>query len=136
MSEPTQRRPFGVSLISLVMIVSGVLQVVGGIFFLVQRNDDDVLEAIDMTSNDMTALAIGSIIIGALAVVIGVALRRGESWARTLVGVIALVNLGFLVYTAIAYHSVHWYNVAWPALFYSLLAGYLFSDEDAKQFFA
>lgn len=135
MSENRQR-PFGVSLLSLILIVAGVLQIGGGIFAFVQRNDEELLASVDATSSDLSTLGIVTIALGVVALLVGLAMRRGESWARTLVGVLALINVGFLVFAAISYHHIHWYNVAWPALFYALIAGYLFSDEDAKRFFA
>lgn len=132
----SSKRPLGVSLLSLFMIVSAVLQIGAGIFMLVQRNDDDLLDAVDATSSDVTTMGIIGIIAGAIALLVGLALRNGARWARNLVGLIAIANVAVLVWAAISYHHVHWYNVAWPAVIYALLAGYLFSDEDAKAYFA
>jgi hypothetical protein len=134
MSRPANR-PFGVSFLSLLLIVMGALQVGAGIVLLVQRNDDDILGALDAATNDVTAIGIAAIALGALAILVGGALRSGAGWARALVGVIAVVNVVYLVWAAISYHQVHWYNVAWPAIIYSLVAGYLFFDEDAKAYF-
>ena len=131
----TAKRPLGVSLLSLFMIVSAVLQIGGGIFVIVQRNDDDLLEAIDSSSSDVTTMGIVAIIAGVIALLVGLALRNGARWARNLVGIIAIANVAYLVWVALAYHVVHWYNVAWPAVVYSLVAGYLFFDEDAKAYF-
>lgn len=135
MSSST-RRPFGVSLVSLFLLVSGVLQIGMGIVFLVQRNDDDLLEAADATSGDVTTIGIVAIVSGVIALLVGSALRGGARWARNLIGIIAIANVAVLVWAAVSYHHVHWYNVAWPAVLYSLLAGYLFGDEDAKAYFA
>lgn len=132
----TARRPLGVSLVSLVMIVFAVLQIGAGIVMLVQRNDDDLLEAVEASSNDVTTMGVVGIIAGAIALIVGLALRNGARWARNLVGLIAIANVAILVWAAIAYHHVHWYNVLWPTVIYALLAGYLFSDEDAKSYFA
>ena len=136
MSDTTHHRPFGVSLLSWILILSGALQIGGGIFLIVQRNDNDILDSVDATSSEVTSLAIATIVFGVLALVVGVAMRNGAKWARTLIGGLALLNVGLLVFAAISYHQLHWYNVAWPALFYALIAGYLFSDEDAKRFFS
>jgi uncharacterized membrane protein HdeD (DUF308 family) len=135
MSE-SSRRPLGVSLLSLFMIVSGLLQVGAGIFMIVQRDDDDLLKAVEASSSDVTTLGVVAIVSGVIATLVGLALRRGAGWARTLVGVIAVANVVFLVWSAIAHHYIHWYNVAWPTVIYALLAGYLFMDEDAKAYFS
>jgi hypothetical protein len=132
----TNHRPFGVAFLSLLIIVIGALQVGAGILLLVQRNDSDILTAADVASSDVTVLGVVAIILGVVAVLVGVALRRGASWARTLVGIIAVVNVVSLVWAAISYHQIHWYNVAWPAVLYALVAGYLFLDADSKRYFS
>jgi hypothetical protein len=131
----SSRRPFGVGFLSVLIILMGALQVGAGIVLLLQRNDDDIRSALDATTNDVTTMGVVAIVLGVLAILVGGALRRGASWARTLVGVIAVVNVASLVWAALSYHQVHWYNVAWPAVIYSLVAGYLFFDEDAKAYF-
>lgn len=132
----TTRRPFGVSFLSLLMIVLGLLQVGTGIMLLTHRNDDGVLDALDTTSDSVTGIAIAVIVFGALGVLVASALRSGRNWARILVGLLAAANVVTLIAAAISSHQVHWYNVAWPAVIYSLVAGYLFLDEDAQRYFA
>jgi hypothetical protein len=134
MSSPA-KRPFGVSFLSLLLIVVGALQVGSGILLFVQRNDNDVINALDAVKSDVTTIAIVAMVMGVLAVLVGAALRGGASWARTVVAVLAVLNVASLVWAALAYHQVHWYNVAWPTLIYSLVAGYLFFDDDAKAYF-
>ena len=131
----TDRRPFGVSFLSLLVAVMGVIQIGAGIVVLVQRNDDDTLDTLELTSSEATTAGIVGIIVGVLAILISGALRRGANWARLLVGLLAAVNAAILVWAALSFHEVHWYNVMWPTVIYALVAGYLFFDDDAQAYF-
>ena len=128
-------RPFGVSLLSLLFMIVGVLEVIGGIVVLFQRNDDDFLAGVDVSSGDLAVYAIVSIVFGLVVVAIGSALRNGANWARFFVAIIAVLRLGALIWIVIAYHNVHWYNAFWPVVLYALVAGYLFYDGDAVEYF-
>ena len=136
MSQPsTTNRPFGVGFLSLLIIIIGALQLGGGIIVLIERNDADVLDALDATSSNITAIAIAIIVSGVIAIIVGAALRGGANWARILVAVLAAVNVGALIYAATSSHQLHWYNVVWSAVLYALIAGYLFFDNDSKAYF-
>jgi hypothetical protein len=60
----------------------GALQVGAGIVLLVQRNDDDILGALDAATNDVTAIGIAAIALGALAILVGGALRAARLGAH------------------------------------------------------
>ena len=131
----TDRRPFGVSFLSLLVAVMGAIQIGAGIVILVQRNDDDMLSTLELTSGEATTAGVIAIIWGVLAILVAGALRRGANWARLLIGLLAVANVAVLVWAALSFHEVHWYNVMWPAVIYSLVAGYLFLDDDAQAYF-
>ena len=136
MSQPsTSNRPFGVGFLSLLIIVIGALQLGSAIILLIERNNADVLDSLDATSSDVTAIAIAVIVSSIVAIIVGAALRGGANWARILVAVLAVVNVGALVYAATSSHHLHWYNVVWSAVLYALIAGYLFFDNDSKAYF-
>jgi len=131
----TTHRPFGVGLLSILFMIVGVLEIIGGISVLAQANDDDFLSGIDVSSNDLQTYAIAGIIFGVAVVLIGGALRKGANWARYLVGLIAAFRLFSLIWVVLAYHNVHWYNAFWPMVIYAFVAGYLFYDDDAVTYF-
>ena len=136
MSQPsTSNRPFGVSFLSLLIIVIGALQLGSAIILLIERNNADVLDSLDATSSNVTGVAIAVIVSSVIAIIVGAALRGGANWARILVAVLAVVNVGALVYAASSSHHLHWYNVVWSAVLYTLIAGYLFFDNDSKAYF-
>ena len=129
-------RPKLLGFMAWLMIISGALQAIAGVFVIVERNKTEIQDALDATSNDATTMGIVMIALGVLGVLVGSSLRSGKNWARTLVGLIAVANIVGLVWAAIAYHRLHWYNVAWPTFVYALIAGYLFMDDDVQEYFA
>lgn len=128
------RRPFGVGFLSLVLVALGVLEVVAGVITLFQRGDSQLLSAIDLNASQITTYAVFTIMYGAIVVLVGLALRTGQSWSRYVVGGLAAVRLASLIWVVVAYHSIHWYSALWPMVVYALVAGYLFFDDDAKAF--
>lgn len=128
------RRPFGVSFLSLLMMALGVLEVVGGVLILVQRSDTQLLDAVELTASQLATYAVFTIMFGVIVVLIGLALRTGQSWSRYVVGVLAAVRLATLIWVVLVYHSIHWYTAIWPMVVYALVAGYLFFDDDAKAY--
>jgi len=117
------------------MLIVGVLQAVSGAFVIIGRDKKEVLDALDATSSEATTIGIIMIVFGVFGVFVASSLRSAANWSRIFVGVIALANLVALIWAAISYHVLHWYNVAWPALVYALIAGYLFMDDDVKEYF-
>ena len=131
----TANRPFGVSFLSILLMIGGILDIVAGVFVLFQRGDDDLLAAIDVSDGDVTNYGIFAIAFGVIVVLVARALRSGANWARLLVAVIAAIRLASVIWLVAAYHNIHWYNAIWPTVLYSLVAIYLFFDDDAKAYF-
>jgi hypothetical protein len=129
------RRPFGVSLLSLLIVLGGILDIISSIFLLADSNDDDLLSELDVTSDDVTTYAWVTIIAAIIVIIVGYALRMGANWARLVIGIIALFRLASLIWVVASYHAVHWYHALWPTAIYLLVAGYLFFDKDAKAYY-
>jgi hypothetical protein len=129
------RRPFGVSLITILLYIGGVLDITGGIILLIHGGDDNILSAADVTSGTARAWGVTGIILGVIVIVVGALLSRGSNFARYLIAIIAAFRLFMLIWALIAFHSVYWYNAFWPLLIYAVIAGYLLLDKDAQAFF-
>ena len=56
MSLPV-RRPFGVGFLSILLIIAGVLDVLASLILLLHRNDDDLLNTLDVSQGNLTAYA-------------------------------------------------------------------------------
>ena len=76
------RRPFLVTIIGIVMILVGLLQVGAGILLLSQRNDTTVLADANATTNELTSIAVTLLVIGAISVLLSFALLNGSRLAR------------------------------------------------------
>lgn len=135
MTNTSARAPFGVRFLSILLYIGAILDIIGGIVLITQRNDNDLLDAIDATSSDVTTYGVVAIVMGVIVFLIAAALRSGANWARLLVGLIAVVRVVGLVWVTVGYHRVHWYDSLAPTVIYVLVAGYLFFDDDAKNFY-
>jgi hypothetical protein len=136
MSSLAPHRPFGVSLLSIWLYIAGALNIVAGIIALFNTGNDDLLREMKATSSEITSYAIAAIVVGLITLVIGHLLRTRSSFARLLVGILALIQLGLTIWAVAAYNSVHWYSAIAPLIIYGAIVGYLFFDRDAKEFFA
>ena len=134
MSNP--HRPFGISFLSILLIIGGAVDFVVGLIALFNANDDTFLASTRATSTDVRTMAIVGLVFGVVVVFLGLALRRGSHVARGLISVVALLRVVALGWAIVAYNELHWYQALWPAVIYAAVAGYLLLDKDAKQFFA
>ena len=129
-------RPFGVSLISLLLILNGLVSVVIGIMLLFHRGEDTILEALNVGEGHVTALAIAAIAIGAIVLLLAFALRGGSNFARFFLVFVWLAQIGLLIWAMIETHSLHWSHALWSAVITGFAALYLLFDKDSRQFFS
>jgi lysylphosphatidylglycerol synthetase-like protein (DUF2156 family) len=137
----TRHRPFGVSLVSILMILTSLASIIGGAVLYAKRNDADFVRSAivdtgaSVDSGDVTAFAVTTFVIGVIALLVAFGLRRGSNVARFLVIVVMLANVAAAIYIATEYSEVRWFNVIVPAVVHALIAGYLWFDKDARRFF-
>ena len=93
MVRPAVGRPFGIALLSVLIIIGGALDIIAGIVTISLRGDGVLLVALEGTEDEVTALGIGFIVVGVLAIVVGTVLWNGSPFARTLVGTVVLARL-------------------------------------------
>ena len=101
------KRPLLVTIIGIVMILVGLLQVGFGILFLSQRNDATALADANVTTNEPTSIAISLIVIGAVSVVLAFALLNGSRFARVLIGLLEVGQIVGGVYLLFKLDSSH-----------------------------
>lgn len=131
----TGHRPLGVSLISILLGINGLISVVYGILLLFHIGEDLARESLGVTEGDITAFAISAIAVGVITLIIAGALRSGSNIARMVLVVLWLAQLGLLIWSMIRLHNVHWSSSMWPVVISGLAAGYLLFDNDAKNYF-
>jgi len=136
MSMPTARRPLGVGILAVLVIIAGIGEILSGFIILVAHGDNDVRDALsDITESNVTLLGVLTIVSGVIALAVAFGLRKGADWARTLVLVVLVVRIALLIWTVAAHHALHWYQAIIPTAIYAFIASYLYSNEDVKAFF-
>jgi hypothetical protein len=136
MEMTVRRRPFGVSLLSILVIIGGALDVLVGILSVSARGDGDLLVELKGTQGEFTAFGTGLIILGAIAIVVGFMLWRGSDFARILIGIIAIVRLVGTVWAFVSFDREHWYEGIGSVVIYALVAGYLLFGTTARDYTA
>lgn len=130
------RRPFLVTIISLFMIVTGALQVLFGVVFLANREDEAFLNDAEITTADLTRLAVVLIVVGVVSVLLAFSLLRGSRVARALVALVELAQIAAGIYTIAELDSGHRAS-GFGAIVGALIVLYfLFGTQKAKAFFA
>jgi hypothetical protein len=134
MEMTVSRRPFGVSLLSILVIIAGALDVLAGILSVSVRGDDNLLVELKGSEGEITAFGSGLIVVGVIAIVVGFMLWRGSGFARILIGIIALVRLVGTVWAFASFDRAHWYEGIGSVVIYALVAGYLLFGTTARDY--
>jgi hypothetical protein len=136
MDMTVSQRPFGVSLLSILVIIAGALDVLAGILSVSFRGDDNLLVELKGSEGEITAFGSGLIVVGVIAIVVGFMLWRGSGFARILIGIIALVRLVGTVWAFASFDRAHWYEGIGSVVIYALVAGYLLFGTTARDYTA
>jgi hypothetical protein len=131
-----RQRPFGISLLSILVIIAGALDVLAGILSISMRGDSELLVELKGTEGEITGLGTGLVILGAIAIVVGLMLWRGSGFARILIGIIALVRLVGTIWVLASFDRAHWYEGIGSLIIYALVAGYLLFGTTARDYTA
>ena len=130
------RRPVLVTLISFLLMVTGVLQVLFGVVFVANRNDQDFLQNAGVDSSELTNLGIFLVIVGALSVLLAFSLLRGSRVARAFVALVMLCQIVGGIYTLTALDSGHRASGLAAILGGVIVLSLLFGTQKARAFFA
>ena len=96
------KRPFGITLLQVLVVVAGVFNILWGVLAIIDRNNVQLILESGLTSSQILWTGVFAIGIGALQVFLGMALGRGNEFVRVFFGVIAAINLGLGIWGAIA----------------------------------
>jgi hypothetical protein len=97
-----QDRPVGITIVSIVAFISGVIDIISGILLIFEANNPDVNAALGGSSGAFAA-AIGSIVLGAIVVALAYGLWLGRWVARMIVTVLQVLSLIQSLFLAVAY---------------------------------
>lgn len=96
------KRPFGVSLLSVLVVVAGIINIGWGVFFILDRNAVDLVAQTGLTPSQLLWTGIAWLIFGAMQIFLGTQLGKGNEFVRIFYGVLASINLGVGIWGAIA----------------------------------
>jgi len=130
------RRPFLVTVISIVMIVIGLFQMGIGITVLVERNDDTFLTDADMTTSQATGFGIALLVIGTLSVLLAFGLLRGSRLSRALIGLVEVSQIASGIYALVKLDSTRQASAIGMIVGALIVLYFLFGTDKAKAFFA
>ncbi len=131
----SRRRPFGVSVLVVLVWLQALLEIAGGVLLLLFRDDKEVLANTDFSTDALLTIAIVLLIAGVITALVASALGNGSNFARWLVAILSLFNLaGGIVQVA----AVHGNNVASgiSSIVIALIVLYiLFAERGSREFF-
>jgi hypothetical protein len=127
-------RPIGVSVIAVIAFIQGIIAIVAGLGLIVERNSSTLLEHIDRSSGTLATYGVGSIIWGALALLVGYGLWHGASWARMVVMILQILALLAGIYLLFGWGGHYLWQGVWQIIV-SLFVLWLLFNPRAEEFF-
>jgi lysylphosphatidylglycerol synthetase-like protein (DUF2156 family) len=94
------RRPVAVTVIAVLVVISGILGVIGGLILVLAQDNADVLRETGESSNFLLTAGIVGIIVGLIYLAVARGLLRGSNGARGVVAVVSIINGAFGVWAA------------------------------------
>ena len=130
------KRPVLVTVIGVLAILGGIAQAAFGGLLMTLRNDAQFLSDAKMTTDKVTYLAVGCMVVGVLTVVFAIGLLKGSRVSRDLIGLMELLQLGVGIYIVVALDASH-RSTAFGNIAGALIVLYfLFGTDKAKAVFA
>jgi hypothetical protein len=134
-NQAPARRPGGITLLAVLIVVSGLLGLIGSIAVIIGRGNDDFVRDTGVGSSTLLWVGIVGVIIAVVYLLVARGLTRGSGLARGLAALVAVLSLASGIYqTIIQSGSLRWSAVV-SALLALIVLLLLFSPR-ANAFFA
>jgi hypothetical protein len=133
---PQHHRPGTVTLIVVLAIIAGILQIAAGIFVIIDRHDNRLRFDSASTPNELLWAGISAIIIGTLYCLVAGAVGRGSRGARLVFGILAVLNLAGGLYAAVSYSGEQRAGGIVSAVFSAIVLWLLYGTESDREYFA
>jgi hypothetical protein len=99
------RRPAGVTLLVVLIVIGGILQVAGGVLLVLGHNNATVIREAKTSSDRLLWFGIGAIVIGVIYLLVSRGLAHGNGLARFIVGLLSLLSLAGGVWAIVTQHG-------------------------------
>ena len=130
------KRPAGITFLMVIGVINGLLSILAGLVLFIGRQDQQVIANAGGSKSTVTAIAVTTMVIGAIIILIALALGGGSNGARLLIGIVMVLNVIGDVYVMLKYSGEQRTAAiasAVVALFFLYL---LYGSKAAKEFFA
>jgi drug/metabolite transporter (DMT)-like permease len=135
-SQQTHERPGTVTIIVVLAWIAGILNIVAGIFVIIDRHDRRIRVDSAHTPDELLAWGIAAIIVGAIYCVLASYLSRGSRTARLIFGIVAVLNLAGGAYAAIAYSGEQRGSGVGAMVLSIIVLWLLYGTEKDREYFA
>lgn len=126
------KRPVLVTVIGVAAVLNGILQLVAGVLLLILRNDESFLSDAELTTANVTSIAIACFVVAILMVVFALRLLKGSNISRMIVGVLQVASIGFGVYALVSLDSSQRASAISSIVGSLVVLYFLFGTEKAK----
>jgi hypothetical protein len=135
-SERHIARPGGITLLMILGVIQGVIGIAGGIFLILDKDDQTLRDEVNLTSNTLVASGIGLLVAGVIILLLALRLGSGSNLVRWLYGIVTIVNVGFGVWGLFSLHGEQQMSAAFSTVFGLIVLWILFGSERTDEFFA
>jgi hypothetical protein len=130
------RRPFLLSVITILMLLSGAFAIISGVILAVFSGNDSLQHDSGESSSTLLALGITGIILGLIHIWLAMGLRRGNRFIRALVGLYEIVQIAAAIWALIALHDQYRVNAILTIAISLFVLWYLYAHQQSRAFFA
>ena len=130
-----QHRPGGVTLIVVLAVISGILNILSGIFVIIDRHDHRLLSESGASADELIWAGIFTIIVGIIVILIAGALGRGSRGARLVFGIFAVLNLAGGLVAAFSYVGEQRTTGIISAVIWAFVLYLLYGSDRDREFF-
>jgi hypothetical protein len=135
MAQTTEQRPGGITLIVVLAVISGILNILSGIFVIIDRHDHRLISESGATADELIWAGIFTIIIGVIVILIAGALGRGSRGARLVFGIFAVLNLAGGIVAEFSYVGEQRTTGIISAVIWAFVLYLLYGSERDREFF-
>jgi hypothetical protein len=132
----THERPGTITLVVVLAWIAGILNIVAGIFVIIDRHDHRLRVDSAHTPNELLVWGIAAIVVGAIYCILASALGRGSRVARLIFGIVAALNAVGGLYAAIAYSGEQRASGVGALVLSLIVLWLLYGTEKDREYFA
>jgi hypothetical protein len=120
----------------VVGVIQGLLSIVGGLILFIGRTDQQVIADSGSSKSTITAIALTTMAVGAIVILISLALGGGSNGARLVMGIVVVLDLIGYAYVIVKYSGSQRTSAIAAAVVALIVLYLLYGSKASKEFFA